>query len=100
MLYFNERKNCPACTSEKITIRYQISYSKQPIKKYLIDFYSPQGGIEFEYLKDQKYILCDCKSCGMIFQKNIPNLNLMERLYAKIYSSLTNSRLPSFFNWR
>ena len=79
--WFEERKNCPACASEEITIRYQAFFSEQPIKQYLIDFYSPQGGVEFEYLKDEEYVLCDCGSCGMIFQKKIPNSDLMERLY-------------------
>ena len=80
-LWFDERKSCPGCASEEITTRYRALYSEQPIKKYLIDFYSTQGGVEFEYLKDEEYILCDCGSCGMIFQKNIPNSALMERLY-------------------
>ena len=79
--FFEERKNCPSCGSKEITIRYQAKYSDQTIKQYLIEFYSPQGGIEFDYLDNEEYILCDCKSCGLIFQKNIPNDFLMERLY-------------------
>ena len=74
-LWFDERKSCTGCVSEEITTRYRAPYSGQPIKKYLIDFYSPQGGVEFEYLKDEEYVLCDCGSCGMIFQKNIPKAN-------------------------
>lgn len=79
--FFEERKNCPSCGSNEITIQYEIKYSDQVIKKYLIEFYSPQGGIEFDYVDNEKYILCNCKSCGLIFQKNIPNDFLMERLY-------------------
>ena len=78
---FGIRNRCPACKSKNIIIRYQIPYSNQSIKNHLVEFYSPQGGIEFEYLKNEKYILCDCKDCGIIFQKNIPNDILMERLY-------------------
>ena len=79
--WFEERKSCPACASEKIRIRYHALFTEQPIKQYLIDFYTPQGRVEFEYLNNEEYILCDCLSCGMIFQKRIPNLELMERLY-------------------
>ena len=79
--FFEKRKICPACESKKITIRYQANYSDQAIKQYLIAFYSPQGGVEFQYIDNEEYILCDCKSCGLIFQKNIPNDFLMERLY-------------------
>ena len=77
--WFEERKCCPACGSEEISIRYQASYSDPEITQYLIDFYSPQGGVEFEYLLDAEYVLCDCESCSLIFQKNIPNDTVMER---------------------
>ncbi len=78
---FEERKNCPACGSNNIKERYKALYSDHFIKKYLTEFYSLQGGVEFDYLINEEYILCDCKICGMIFQKKIPNQILMEKLY-------------------
>lgn len=79
--WFDERNSCPVCGSVKITIRYRIPYSNQSIKEHLIEFYSPQGGIEFKFLQNEDYILCDCEYCEIIFQKKIPNEYLMERLY-------------------
>lgn len=79
--YFEERKSCPACASNEISLRYQTFYCEPPIKEYLQYFYSSQGVIEFEYLYREEYILCDCKNCGLIFQKKIPNSALMDRLY-------------------
>lgn len=78
---FEERKSCPACGSDNIIERYKAFYSDHSIKKYLTEFYSLQGGVEYDYLINEEYILCDCKICGMIFQKKIPNLTLMEKLY-------------------
>jgi 2-polyprenyl-3-methyl-5-hydroxy-6-metoxy-1,4-benzoquinol methylase len=46
-----------------------------------VDFYQPQGMVEFEYLNEASYILCECDLCGLIFQRDIPNDILMERLY-------------------
>jgi 2-polyprenyl-3-methyl-5-hydroxy-6-metoxy-1,4-benzoquinol methylase len=37
--------------------------------------------VEFEYLDGATYELCECGTCGLIFQKHIPNSALMERLY-------------------
>lgn len=37
--------------------------------------------MEFEYLRGATYVLCECNVCGMIFQRDIPNETLMERLY-------------------
>lgn len=78
---FVERKSCPACRSNHIIEIYSALYSDKSLKKYLTDFYDSQGGIEFEYLIDEEYVLCECENCGLLFQKNIPNSFLMEKLY-------------------
>lgn len=79
--WFEERKKCPACEAENFKILYTADYDKGPIKEYLDDFYSEQGIIEYDYLKGAQYVLCECLSCGLIFQKDIPNAFLMDRLY-------------------
>ena len=90
--WFEERKCCPACGSEQISIRYQASYSDPKITQYLIDFYSPQGGVEFEYLSDAEYVLCDCESCSLIFQKNIPIFFICYSLINIDYSSYQDNK--------
>jgi len=54
---------------------------QSPIYEFLDSFYSPQGKIEFEYLKGANFILDECKNCRTIFQKEIPNEFLMNKLY-------------------
>lgn len=79
--YFTERNKCPACFSEDFRTLYQKSFNESPIKEYLEEFYSSQGGIEFDYLAGATYHLCECTACGLMFQKEIPNDDLMKRLY-------------------
>jgi 2-polyprenyl-3-methyl-5-hydroxy-6-metoxy-1,4-benzoquinol methylase len=79
--WFDRRRECPACASGRFRIVYQSQYDEPPIKDYLVDFYSPQGIVEFEYLKGATYVLCECAACGLIFQRDIPNPALMEKLY-------------------
>jgi len=79
--WFESRKECPACFSGRFKIVYQSRYDESPVKDYLLGFYLPQGMVEFEYLKDASYRLCECENCGLIFQKDVPNDTLMERLY-------------------
>jgi 2-polyprenyl-3-methyl-5-hydroxy-6-metoxy-1,4-benzoquinol methylase len=81
--FFDTRENCPACNSGEQEIIYSSGYQKEHIKKYLHDFYDKQGGVEFEYLDGANFILAECKNCQLIFQKEIPNDFLMERLYEK-----------------
>jgi len=78
---FIERDKCPACTSGSLKKIYQNPFDKPPIKDYLKSFYTPQGKVEFEYLEGANYSLYQCEDCGLIFQKEIPNAGLMERLY-------------------
>lgn len=79
--WFERRKECPACTSGGFKTKYQTRYDEPPIKDYLVEFYSPQGAVEFEYLSEATYALCECDVCGLIFQRDIPNEVLMEKLY-------------------
>ena len=48
-----------------------------------MEFYSPQGTLEFECLSEATYALCECDFCGLIFQRDIPNEVLMEKLYGQ-----------------
>jgi len=79
--WFEKRNGCPACASDKFKIIYRSRYDENPIKDFLSGFYLPQGIVEFEYLNGASYILCECETCGLIFQRDIPNDILMERLY-------------------
>ena len=53
------------------------------MRDYLISFYSAQGGVEFPYLTEQDYILAECRKCGLVYQVEIPNGALMQRIYDK-----------------
>lgn len=79
--WFVERKKCPACASTDFNLIYQSPYDQDPIKQYLDDFYSVQGAVEHHYLSGAMYVLCECTRCGLLFQRDIPNDHLMERLY-------------------
>jgi len=79
--YFEIRKHCPTCKSTNTIEIYSCSFLKSPIKEFLESFYSPQGKVEFEYLKEANFILKECNNCRTIFQKEIPNDFLMNKLY-------------------
>ena len=79
--YFVNRNICPGCHSVQHRTLYAGDYLAPPIKSYLEAFYAPQGGIEFEYLSEARYILEECLECGLIYQAEIPNDFLMTKLY-------------------
>ncbi|TKJ42320.1 hypothetical protein CEE37_01170 [candidate division LCP-89 bacterium B3_LCP] len=79
--HFLERKECPACKSLKLEQIYSCGFQQSPIREYLEAFYSGQGHIESKYLADASYILVECSDCGMIFQREIPDDFLSDKLY-------------------
>lgn len=81
--FFIKREFCPVCQSGNYKTIYSCGFLESPIKEYLSSFYFSQGVIEFEYLEGSKFILDKCSNCGLIFQEEIPNDFLMERLYEK-----------------
>lgn len=79
--YFEARERCPACEGTRSTPLCRAPYTESPLRDYLLSFYSPQGGVELEYLEGQDYVVVECKDCGLIYQGEIPNGFLMHRLY-------------------
>ena len=79
--WFERRNQCPGCTSGSFTTIHESQFDSPPVRDYLLDFYSPQGHVEFEYLAGASYVLCECDVCGMIFQRDIPGETLRRRLY-------------------
>jgi SAM-dependent methyltransferase len=59
-----------------------VPYTESPIRDYLVAFYSTTGnGVEFKYLDGATFVLGECLDCGLIFQQEVPNPALIERLY-------------------
>ena len=73
-----ERKKCPACTSLTFREIYRESYNKGAIKEYCID-----KRYDLDILKDFYYDLLECKNCGLLYQRNIPNNELLDLIYNK-----------------
>ena len=80
---FDRRHECPACTSRNTEQVYSSPLGEPPVSDYLRDFYAPQGGVEFDYLKGADLILDECLDCGLIYQRLVPNQQLAKLLYEK-----------------
>lgn len=79
--YFNKRSCCPVCNTKENALVYSIPYSDKKIQHYLNEFYNPQGFIELEYLSENNYTLLKCQSCDLIYQQEVPNDLLLDKLY-------------------
>lgn len=79
--YFKRREHCPNCGGSKTFELCSAPYTVPPLRDYLISFYSKQGKVEFDYLCEQSYVLTECGDCSLVYQAEIPNEFLMQKLY-------------------
>lgn len=81
--HFVQRNKCPACDTTGFRTLYRCPYESDPIKAYLQNYYSClKADEEFRYVVGAFYHLCECSECKLVFQREIPNENLMKRLYS------------------
>jgi len=79
--HFINRHTCPGCGGPDHDMVYSRRYLDEPIKGYLESFYRDQGRIDFEYLEGARFILRQCRLCGLVFQQEIPDEFLTHLLY-------------------
>ena len=78
------RDTCPACKNDMVDEIYRMGYASPIMKKYLDDFYGPQGkGVEHDYLANATYLLKKCRRCKTVFQAEIFGDYLMSKLYGE-----------------
>lgn len=100
---FTEREKCPVCGSRDGNVICDVPFTEPPIRDYLINFYRPQGDVEFDYLVGGRFILVDCVICGLIYQKQVLSDSLMKKLYEEWinpeinYEIKQKKRDPAYF---
>lgn len=80
--YFIYRHQCPACNNNNCNVLCDAGLCDPPIRDYLDALYREVGpGVDFEYLIDARYKLVECDLCGLIYQAEVPNDDLLHKLY-------------------
>lgn len=83
MSNFIVRECCPACGSYSSKSLLRKEFTEPPLSGYLETFYRAQGTIDMSLLEGGNYALDACNECGLVYQKEIPNDDLMYLLYEK-----------------
>ena len=103
-MHFQKRLECPTCAEKQnIEELYCAPFLDSPIQEYLESFYISQGKVELEYLKSETFCLNQCGNCQLIFQSNLPNNDLLLRVYEiwidpkYVYENIASKQPPSYF---
>jgi len=105
--HFHTRTSCPACGTDNKTTLLDYPYTAGPIREHLDWYYKTIGdGVEFEYLENASYILDECLSCHLVYQREIPGDDLLARLYDKwihpskaVQGSGLSNRGTNYYLW-
>jgi SAM-dependent methyltransferase len=87
--YFVERKACPVCLSNETEALYSSPYTEDPVRAFVLSHYQGQGAVNLDYLRGTDFTLCDCKTCGTLYQRNVPNGFLLDKVYNEMISAAT-----------
>src|SRR5689334_11482773 len=79
--HFKRRTICPGCDSANYRIVYNRPYSDPQIVRFLHSHYDPQGKPDVDVVSDGQFILARCADCEMVFQLDIPDDFLMQKVY-------------------
>lgn len=100
--FFVSREKCPLC-GNKASMVYQQSYASEEMRQYLENFYELEKDEYGHYLEGANLIIDRCSSCQLVFQRDIPNDELMSILYEKWisddkgFTDAVSKRPPDFF---
>ena len=75
---------CPGCKAADSVQLVSLPSTEAPLSGYLHSFYETKGsGIESKYLAGGRFTLCQCRHCDLVYQRDVPNAELMSILYER-----------------
>lgn len=83
---FISREVCPVCASRQFQTFYSCEMSKDPVRGFIESHYQDQGHTDWHLLEHAEFALCECATCGLVFQKNVPSDHMLENIYTKMIS--------------
>lgn len=104
--FFVERRSCPVCDGRDLVRLRDVAYTEPPLRDHLASYYAPVGpGVDFRFLEGARYILEECRSCGLIYQRQVPGPELEHELYGRwldpevLRGTYRRSRKARYFHW-
>lgn len=84
--YFHVRENCPVCGHTDVSELYRCELTASPIRDLIATHYEAQGIVEWSVLEGTDYILCECRNCDLVFQRNAPDDITLDAIYNRFIS--------------
>jgi SAM-dependent methyltransferase len=85
--FFWSRTNCPICGSHQTQLLFECAFTQDPLRSLIDDHYKHQGHIDWQCLEGTDYVLCGCGGCGSLYQKHVPNAEMLDKIYNQMVSS-------------
>lgn len=79
--YFDARTACPICQSARIELLYVAPYAADPVRSFVESHYRRQGRVDWALLEGTDFLVSACMDCDAIFQNQVPNEFLLDKIY-------------------
>ncbi len=76
---FVQRDSCPVCSSGNHARLCDIPYADTRLREFLADYY--QGRVPLNLLREERFSVVTCLSCGFVYQDRILDNEGMQALY-------------------
>jgi hypothetical protein len=81
--HFVRRDACPGCRSTEQRELFSCPYVEEPIRGFVDRRRAQVGTVDWSLLQGADYVLNECGSCGLIYQRDIPDEQLSEIVYER-----------------
>lgn len=78
---FRTRLECPVCENTELSVIYEQSYCLSPVRGFIETHYRDQGTVDFGKFADANFTVVHCRVCDLLFQRDIPDDNLLGYIY-------------------
>jgi SAM-dependent methyltransferase len=78
--HFARRTVCPGCGASDAALLLDLPYREGPVRRFVAGYYARAEDLD-RWLAEGRFRVERCATCGLVFQREVPDAALLEALY-------------------
>lgn len=93
--FFSVRAACPVCGSIEVSQIYCCGLTDSPVRDFISSHYEQQGKVDWSLLEGTDFVLCACRACELVYQRNVPGDVVLNSIYNDVISPAFLERIEA-----